>query len=131
MWKDFKKFAVKGNVIDLAVGVVIGGAFGAIITSLVNDVIMPLISIITGKVDFSKWVFTINEVEIKYGLFIGAIVNFLIIAFSIFIVIRQLSKFKKKEEPAPQPITTKECPFCKSTIHIDAVRCPSCTSSLE
>lgn len=130
MWKEFKEFAVKGNVIDLAVGVIIGGAFGAIVTSLVNDIIMPLISIVTGKINFSNWVLTFGDVTLNYGLFIGAVVNFLIVSFSIFIVIRQITRFRKKA-PAPQPVTTKACPFCKSSIHIDATRCPSCTSILD
>lgn len=143
MWKEFKEFAMKGNVIDLAVGVIIGGAFGAIVNSLVNDVIMPFVGVLTGGIDFSNWFIALdgkhyeslakakeNAPTLAYGSFISAVVNFLIIAFSIFIVIRQLNKFRKKT-PAPQPVTTKACPFCKSSIHIDAVRCPSCTSVLE
>ena len=98
MLKEFKEFATKGNIMDLAVGVVIGGAFQSIINSLVNDIIMPAISIITGKVDFSEMVFTVGEASIKYGNFITAIVNFLIIAFSIFIAITYMNKFTKKME---------------------------------
>ena len=151
MLKEFKKFATKGNIMDLAVGVVIGGAFQSIINSLVNDIIMPAISIITGKVDFSEMVFTVGEASIKYGNFITAIVNFLIIAFSIFIAITYMNKFTKKmeaislgqvekiskklgktkkEEPVPEP-TVKVCPFCFSEIPYKATKCAHCTSDLE
>lgn len=155
MLKEFKEFAMRGNIMDLAVGVVIGGAFQKIVTSLVEDIIMPTISIFTGKVDFSDMVFKYGNASIKYGNFITAIVNFLIIAFSIFLVVKysnslnkKLEKMKlgeqiiskvdkkgklkknKKEEPIPAP-TVKKCPFCFSEIHIDATRCPHCTSVLE
>ena len=151
MLKEFKKFATKGNIMDLAVGVVIGGAFQSIINSLVNDIIMPAISIITGKVDFSDMMFTVGEASIKYGNFITAIVNFLIIAFSIFLAITYMIKLSKKmeaislgqvekinkklgrtkkEEPAPEP-TVKICPFCYSEIPYKATRCAHCTSDLE
>ena len=132
MMKEFREFAIKGNVMDLAIGVIIGGAFGKIVTSLVNDIIMPLVGLLVGGVDYSKWVLPLaGEATLNYGLFIGAIFDFLIIAFSIFIVIRQLNKFKKKEvveEPVP---TTKECIYCKTDIAIEATRCPHCTSVLE
>ena len=153
---EFKEFAMRGNIMDLAVGVVIGGAFQKIVTSLVEDIIMPTISIFTGRVDFSDMVFEYGNAAIKYGNFITAIVNFLIIAFSIFLVVKysnslnkklekvklgeqiiskvdkkgRLKKNKKAEEPAPAP-TVKKCPFCFSEIHIDATRCPYCTSILE
>ena len=156
MLKEFKEFAMRGNIMDLAVGVVIGGAFQKIVTSLVEDVIMPTISIFTGKVDFSDMVFTYGNASIKYGNFITAIVNFLIIAFSIFLVVKysnslnkklekiklgeqiiskvdkkgKLKKKKKEEDSVPMP-TVKKCPFCFSEIHIDATRCPHCTSILE
>ncbi len=151
MLKEFKAFATKGNIMDLAVGVVIGGAFQSIINSLVNDIIMPAISMITGKVDFSDMMFTVGEVSIKYGNFITAIVNFLIIAFSIFLAITYMNKITKKmeaislgqvekinkklgrtkkEEPAPEP-TVKVCPFCYSEIPYKATRCAHCTSVLE
>lgn len=150
MLKEFKEFAMKGNVIDMAIGVIIGGAFQKIVTSLVNDIIMPAIAIFTGKVDFSDLVFTIGNSSIKYGSFITTIVDFLIIAFSIFIAIRIITKLndrtkenmekiaknnkylknkKKKEEPKPEP-TTKVCPYCFSEISIKATRCPHCTSNL-
>lgn len=145
MWKDFKKFAFKGNVIDLAVAVVIGGAFGLIIKSLVNDIIMPLVGKLLGNTDFANLFVvlgdgsfdTIAEAQeagvatLNYGLFINTIINFLIIAFSIFLVVRMISKAKKKEEPAPAAPTTKTCPFCKTEIGIEATRCPNCTSQLE
>lgn len=151
MLKEFKKFATKGNIMDLAVGVVIGGAFQSIINSLVNDIIMPAISMITGKVDFSDMMFTVGEVSIKYGNFITAIVNFLIIAFSIFLAITYMNKITKKmeaislgqvekinkklgrtkkEEPVPEP-TVKVCPYCLSEIPYKATRCAHCTSELE
>ncbi len=151
MLKEFKAFATKGNIMDLAVGVVIGGAFQSIINSLVNDIIMPAVSILTGKVDFSDMMFTVGDASIKYGNFITAIVNFLIIAFSIFLAITYMNKFSKKmeaislgqvekitkklgktkkEEPTPEP-TVKICPYCFSEIPFKATKCAHCTSDLE
>ena len=145
MLKEFKEFAMKGNVMDLAVGVIIGGAFQKIITSLVDDIIMPAISMITGEVDYSDLAFTIGEVSIKYGAFLTAVLDFLIIAFSVFILVKYLNKMKdgkqklikkvKKdgkvvEEVVEEP-TTKVCPFCLSEINIKATRCPHCTSELH
>ena len=151
MLKEFKAFATKGNIMDLAVGVVIGGAFQSIINSLVNDIIMPAISILTGKVDFSDMMFTVGDASIKYGNFITAIVNFLIIAFSIFLAITYMNKFSKKmeaislgqvekiskklgktkkEDPAPEP-TVKICPYCYSEIPYKATKCAHCTSDVE
>ena len=150
MLKEFKEFAMKGNVIDMAIGVIIGGAFQKIVTSLVNDIIMPAIAVFTGKVDFSDLVVTIGSSSIKYGAFITTIIDFLIIAFSIFIAIRTINKLndktkenmekmakknklfknkKKKEEPKPEP-TTKVCKYCLSEINIKAIKCPHCTSDL-
>ncbi|MCY7752415.1 large conductance mechanosensitive channel protein MscL [Bacillus haynesii] len=107
MWKEFKSFAIRGNVIDLAIGVIIGGAFGKIVTSLVNDLMMPLLGLLLGGMDFSALSFTFVDAEIKYGLFIQSIVNFFIISFSIFLFIRYISKLKKKdaeeEKAAPDP----------------------------
>ncbi|WP_307892712.1 large conductance mechanosensitive channel protein MscL [Bacillus swezeyi] len=108
MWKDFRSFAIRGNVIDLAIGVIIGGAFGKIVTSLVNDLIMPILGLLLGGLDFSELSFTFGEADVKYGLFIQSIVNFFIISFSIFLFIRYISKLKKKEdakeeEPVPDP----------------------------
>lgn len=145
MFQEFKKFAMRGNVIDLAVGVVIGGAFGKIVASLVADIIMPLVSLVMGGMDFAgKFVSldgntypTIAAAQeagvatLNYGLFLMAIIDFLIIAFAIFIVVRAINKMKKPEEPVAEEPTTKECPFCKSQVAITATRCPHCTSVLE
>lgn len=149
MLKEFKEFALKGNIIDMAIGVIIGGAFQKIVSSLVNDIIMPTLAIFTGKVDFSDLVFTFGNSSIKYGSFITTIVDFLIIAFSIFIAIRTINKlndkakenldkvshknkiFKKnKAKDTVEEPTTKVCPFCFSEINIKATRCPHCTSDL-
>ncbi|WNC16374.1 large conductance mechanosensitive channel protein MscL [Brevibacillus brevis] len=145
MWKEFKEFALKGNVMDLAVGVVIGGAFGKIVTSLVNDIITPVIGLLLGKVDFSNLFINLSGVHyetlaaakekgaatLNYGLFLNSVIDFLIIAFSIFIVIKQLNRFKRKQEVVAAPVTTKECPHCISAIPLKATRCPNCTSILE
>lgn len=138
---EFKTFITRGNVMDMAVGVIIGGAFQAIINSLVNDVVMPVLSVITGGTDFTKWTITLVEavdentpaVTLNYGSFISAVINFLLMAFVIFTFVKMINNLteklqKKKEEPAP---TTKKCPFCKSEIDIEATRCPHCTSTLE
>ena len=131
--KEFKEFISKGNVMDLAVGVIIGGAFQAIVGSLVNDIIMPLLGIITGGLDFSHLAITVGEAQILYGSFISVIINFLLMALVLFLVIKALNKAKsltaKPEEPkAP---TTKKCPYCQSDIPIAATRCPHCTSELK
>lgn len=129
--EEFKAFALKGNVMDLAVGVIIGGAFQAIVTSLVGDIITPIIGIFAST-DFSNLIATINGSEVKYGAFITAIINFIIMAFIIFCIVKGLNKLaerKKKEEAKEQ--TEKTCPFCQSTISIKATRCPHCTSALE
>ena len=142
MFKDFKEFAIKGNMLDLAIGVIIAGAFGKIITSIVNDLIMPILSLITGKIDFANLFFALDGKHYKtigdakqagaatlnYGLFITAVIDFLIVAFIIFIVVRQLNRFKKKEGPVV--LKVKDCPYCKTNISIDATRCPNCTSQL-
>ncbi len=154
MLKEFKEFATKGNIMDMAIGVIIGGAFQKIVTSVVNDLIMPTIAIFTGKVDFSDLVLTIGNSSIKYGSFITTIVDFLIIAFSIFIAIRSFNKLsastkenfekfadnnkilkknkkkKTKEEQKVEP-TVKTCPYCLSEIPYHAIKCSFCTSSLE
>ena len=133
MLKEFKEFAMRGNVVDMAVGIIIGAAFGKIVTSLVNDVLMPLIGLLMGNVDFSNLVLTLTEktadaeaVTIKYGVFINTILDFIIVAFAIFMVIKQMNRLKKKE-PEPE-ITTKDCPRCCTSIPIQATRCPHCTS---
>lgn len=129
--EEFKAFALKGNVMDLAVGVIIGGAFQAIVTSLVGDIITPIIGIFAST-DFSNLIATINGSEVKYGAFITAIINFIIMAFIIFCIVKGLNKLaeRKKKEEANGP-TEKTCPFCQSTISIKATRCPHCTSALE
>jgi len=127
--KEFKDFAVKGNAIDMAVGIVIGAAFGKIVTSLVNDIIMPPIGLLLGKVDFSSLMLQFNEkTAIKYGVFINNILDFVIVAFAIFVVVKQINRLKKA--PPPADPTTKDCPKCCSSIPIKATRCPHCTSEL-
>ena len=135
MLKEFKEFAMRGNVVDMAVGIIIGAAFGKIVTSLVNDVIMPPIGLLLGNVDFSNLAVTLRDktaeadaVTLNYGLFINTVLDFLIVAFAIFMVIKQMNRLKKKE-PEPE-VTTKDCPHCFSSIPIQATRCPHCTSEL-
>ncbi len=131
MLKEFKEFVMRGNVLDLAVAVIIGGAFKSIIGSLVNDILMPLIGLVLGGIDFASLNATVGNAVIAYGAFIQAIVDFLIIAFVIFILIKAANK-TQKEQPAPPPAepTTKECPHCFTEISIKATRCPNCTSEL-
>jgi len=133
--KEFKEFISRGNVMDMAVGVIIGGAFTAIVTSLVNDIVMPLLSLITGGFDFSALSIALGEGEeaasLNYGAFISAIINFLLIALVIFVIIKSINKMAKKKEEEKEEPTTKECPFCHETISINATRCPHCTSELE
>jgi len=128
MLKEFRDFALRGNVMDLAVAVIIGGALGKIIASLVNDVLMPLIGLVLGGLSFSNLSFTVKDAVVSYGLFIQAIVDFAIVAFVIFLILRTMNRMKKAA-PAGAP-TTKECPYCASTISIQAKRCPHCTSQL-
>ncbi|MGC9523333.1 MAG: large-conductance mechanosensitive channel protein MscL [Anaerolineae bacterium] len=143
MWKEFKDFIIRGNVIDLAVAVVIGAAFNSIIQSFVNDILMPPIGLLFGRVDFANLYINLSRTSyaslaaaqeagaptINYGLFINTVINFLIIALVIFLIVRQVNKLKK-EEPEEAP-TTKECPYCRTDIPIAATRCPNCTSQLE
>jgi len=133
--EEFKKFIARGSVMDMAVGVIIGGAFTAIVNSLVNDVMMPVLSLITGGLDFSKLCIVLGEGEgaatLNYGAFIAAIINFLLIALVIFMLIKTINKFAKKKEEAPAPVTTKDCPYCKEKVALEATRCPHCTSELE
>jgi large conductance mechanosensitive channel len=143
MFKEFREFAMKGRVMDLAVGIIIGAAFGGIVNSLVNDVIMPPIGLILGKVDFTNLFITLSgqhfntlaeakaggAVTINYGLFINTIISFIIVAFSIFIVVKQMNRMKR--QPAPVDPTTKICPFCNMTISLTATRCPHCTSEIK
>ena len=129
--KEFKEFISRGNVIDMAVGVIIGGAFTAIVNSLVNDIFNPLLGLITGGADFSTLSFGFMDAQFMYGSFITAVINFLLVALVLFLVIKVMSKLHRKKEEAPAAPTTKVCPFCKSEISIEATRCPHCTSLLE
>lgn len=127
--KEFKEFAVKGNAIDLAVGLVIGTAFGKIVTSLVNDIIMPPLGLLLGRMDFSSLAIRLNEkTSINYGVFINTLVDFLIVAFAIFLVVKQINRLKRA--PPPADPSTKDCPQCCTAIPVKAVRCPNCTSDL-
>ena len=144
MWKEFREFAIKGNAVDLAIGVILGVAFGAIVTSLVNDVLMPPIGKALGGVDFSNLFVVLGDgtypslkaakeagaATINYGVFINAVINFLIVAFVLFMVVKALNRMKR-EAPAPAPAPTeRECPQCATSIPIKAKRCPHCTSNL-
>jgi len=130
MIKEFKAFILQGNVVDLAVAVIIGGAFGKIISSLVNDIIMPLIGLIIGGIDFTGLSFTIGKATVTYGNFINNILDFIIIALVIFLMIKAIDNLKKKPAPVVAEPVTKECPHCFSVIPIKATRCPNCTSEL-
>jgi len=131
MLKEFKDFVMRGNVLDLATAVIIGGAFGKIIGSLVNDILMPVIGLLMGGVNFSDLSFTVGAAVIKWGTFVQTTIDFLIIAFVIFLIIKTANSLKKAPAPAaPAEPTTKECPHCFSTISIKATRCPNCTSEL-
>lgn len=142
MIKEFKEFAMKGNVLDMAIGIILGLAFGKIVTSLVNDIIMPPVGMLLGGVDFTNLFISLSGTSyatlaeaqaagaptINYGLFINTIIDFLIVAFVIFLMVRQVNKMKRKEEAAPP--NTKECPYCKEAIPLAATRCSHCTSEL-
>jgi len=148
MIKEFKEFAMRGNVVDMAVGIIIGAAFGSIVKSLVDDVLMPVVGLLLGNVDFSNFFFVLKAgkvpgpyatlaeakaataVVLSYGLFINAIVTFLIVAFAVFLLVKQINALKREEAPAAAP-TTKECPFCLSTVPLKATRCSHCTSELK
>lgn len=136
--KEFKEFAMRGNVVDMAAGIIIGGAFGQIVSSLVKDVFMPPIGMLLGSVDFSSLALTLKEksagaeaVSIRYGVFINTVVDFIIVAFVIFVVVKQMNRLHKKEAPKPAAPETKECPKCYSAIPVRATRCPHCTSELN
>lgn len=140
--QEFKEFALKGNVMDMAVGVIIGGAFGKIVTSVVNDIVMPPVGMLLGNVDFSNLFISLNGKEyatleaakkagapvLAYGSFMNTVIDFLILAFIIFMMIRQINKLTPEPAPKPEP---RVCPYCKSEIADDATRCPHCTSHLE
>jgi len=148
MFKEFKEFAMRGNVVDMAVGIIIGGAFGTIVKSLVSDIIMPPIGLMLGGVDFADFFVVLKEgatvapyenlaaakdagaVVLSSGLFLNAVISFLIVAFAVFVLIKSINRLKREEEaPAAEP-TSKECPKCFSTISVKATRCPNCTSDL-
>lgn len=148
MLEEFKKFAMRGNVVDMAVGIIIGAAFGAIVKSLVDDVIMPPIGMVLGNVDFANLFLVLKDgaaaagpyasldaakkagaVTLNYGVFINSVVSFTIVAFAVFMLVRTMNKLEKHEEAPAEP-TTKDCPFCFTAIPIKATRCPHCTSAL-
>jgi large conductance mechanosensitive channel len=145
MLKEFKEFAMRGNVLDMAIGIVLGVAFGKIITSFVNDILMPPIGLLLGSADFSNFFIslsgqpfaTLDEAKkagaatINYGIWFNTVLDFLIVAFAIFLLIRQVNRLKRQPEPVPVTPTTKECPYCLSTVPIKAVRCAHCTSELS
>ena len=149
MLKEFKEFAMRGNVVDMAVGIIIGGAFGTIVKSLVSDVLMPPIGLLLGGVDFSNLFITLKDgttagpyvtlamaqdagaVTLSYGLFMNSVISFLIVAFAVFLLIKGLNNLKREEAAPEEEPTTKECAYCMSTIAIKATRCPHCTSELS
>ncbi|MGQ9494482.1 MAG: large conductance mechanosensitive channel protein MscL [Anaerolineae bacterium] len=142
MWEEFKRFALCGSVIDLAVGFIMGAAFNKIVTSLVNDLLMPPVGLLLGKVDFSNLYFNLSgqhysslaeakaagAATLNYGLFLNTVIEFLIVAFALFLLVRQINRLQRAEKPATP--TTKECPYCFTQIPIKATRCPNCTSQL-
>ena len=149
MFKEFKEFAVKGNVMDMAVGIIIGAAFGSIVTSFVNDVIMPPVGLLLGNVDFTNLFLVLKEgkipspyeslaaakgagaVTMNIGVFINTIISFLIVAFAVFLVVKNVNRLKREEEAPPAVPASKECPYCLSVIPVKAVRCPHCTSEVK
>jgi large conductance mechanosensitive channel len=149
MLKEFREFAMRGNVVDMAVGIIIGGAFGTIVKSLVDDVLMPPFGLLLGGVDFSNFLLVLKDgaaaagpyasleeakaagaVSINYGIFLNGVISFLIVAFAVFLLIRVINRLRRKEEAVAKPVTAKECEFCASAIPIRARRCPHCTSEL-
>lgn len=141
MLKEFKKFALKGNMIDLAVGIIIGGAFSTIVNSLVKDIIMPILGLLTNRINFTDWFIALDGTHYKtladaqangaatinYGLFISGVINFIIMAFVVFLLVRWLNKLKR---PEVVEATTKKCPYCQTDININATKCPNCTSEV-
>ncbi len=144
MLQEFKEFTMRGNVLDMAIGIIIGAAFGKIITSFVNDILMPPIGLLLGRVDFTNLFINLSgqpygsleeaqaagAATINYGLFLNTVLDFIIVAFVIFLLIRQVNRLKREPEALPAEPTTKECPYCLSTIPIKATRCPHCTSEI-
>ncbi|MEJ2695514.1 MAG: large conductance mechanosensitive channel protein MscL [Candidatus Sulfobium sp.] len=149
MFKEFKEFAMKGNVVDMAVGIIIGVAFGAIVKSFVSDVVMPPIGLLVGNVDFSNLFVVLKQgqaagpykllseahkagaVTLNYGVFVNTIINFIIVAFAMFLVVRNMNRLSRKQEAPPPKPTTKECPYCLSVIPLQATRCAYCTAELK
>src|SRR5687767_11529339 len=145
MWQEFKAFIMRGSVVDLAVGLIIGVAFGRIVSSLVTDIVMPPIGLLLGRVDFSNLFLNLSgqpyatlaeakaagAATINYGLFLNNVIDFLIVAFAIFLLVRSINRLSRQWERAPEAPNTKECPFCLSTIPLRATRCPQCTSALQ
>jgi large conductance mechanosensitive channel len=146
MWKEFKKFAMRGNIMDLAIGIVVGGAFASIVNSLVNDLIMPLLGLLIGRINLANLFIQLGGDEkyrtlraarangvltINYGLFINSIINFLIISFSIFLVIRQINRWRDRLDTNQSKEVKKKCPYCFSDVHVEAIKCPQCTSILK
>ena len=145
MLKEFKEFAMKGNVLDMAIGIIIGAAFGKVVTSLVEDLLMPPIGLLLGKVDFTNLFLNLSDktfdtlaaakaagaATLNYGMFLNTIISFLIVAFAVFLLVRQVNRLRRQPEPLPAAApTAKECPYCLSTIAMKASRCPHCTSEL-
>jgi len=145
MLKEFKEFAMRGNVLDMAVGIIVGAAFGTIVTSFVNDILMPPMGLLLGRVDFTNLFITLRGEQyvtlaqakaagattLNYGVFLNTVVNFLIVAFAVFLLIRQVNSMRRQPEPAPAAPTTKECPYCFSSLSLRATRCAYCTSELK
>ena len=150
MFKEFKTFAMRGNVVDMAVGIIIGGAFGTIVKSLVSDIIMPPIGLLLGGVDFSDIFVVLKEganasppyatlidaqtagaVTINVGVFLNSVISFLIVAFAVFLLIKSINRMQREQEKPPEAPTTRDCPFCYSSVPLKATRCPNCTSTLE
>lgn len=143
MWKEFREFAVRGNMLDLAVGIVVGAAFGKIITSFVSDILMPPLGLLLGRVDFSNLFINLSSTAynslaeakaagaatLNYGIFINTVIDFVIVAFAIFVMVRGINRLRR--EPPPAAPTTRSCPFCMTAIPLQASRCPACTSQVE
>ena len=145
MFREFREFARRGNVVDLAVGIIIGAAFGKIVSSLVNDLLMPPIGLLLGRVDFSNLFINLSgqpyaslaeakaagAPTINYGVFLNTVIDFVIVAFAIFLLVRFINRLARQREAAPAAPTTRECPFCMSSVSVRATRCPYCTSALQ
>ena len=145
MLKEFKEFAMRGNVLDMAVGIIIGGAFGKIVTSFVSDILMPPLGLLLGKMDFSNLFINLSSgaytklgeaktagaPTLNYGIFFNTVIDFVIVAFAIFLLIRQVNRLKREPAPAPAAPSTRDCPYCCSAVPIKATRCPACTSEIR